>query len=96
MSETRELTAAVRHAFIVDEWKPMHRATLRGFCKVTMPSGMILADVAVHLDSGNVLRDQAGKVRYSPIVSFASKELRDRFSVAVIDALLATYPDALG
>jgi hypothetical protein len=112
MSETRELTAAVRHAFIVDEWKPMHRATLRGFCKVTMPSGMILADVSVHLDSGkswampaskpmigrdgNVLRDQAGKVRYSPIVSFASKELRDRFSVAVIDALLATYPDALG
>ncbi len=112
MSETRDRVAAVRHAFTLDDWKPMRRHSLCGFATVTLPSGMILSDVSVHTDSGkswampaskpmigrdgNVLRDQAGKVRYSPIVSFASKELRDRFSAAVIEALLATHPDALG
>lgn len=46
----RDRVAAVRHAFIVEDWKPMVRNTLRGFCTVTLPSGMILSDVSVHID----------------------------------------------
>ena len=108
MSEARE---RVRHAFLVEDWKPVVRNTLRGFCTVTLPSGLILSEVAVHIDGakswampaskpmisreGTVMRDQAGKVRYAPIISFTSKELRDRFSGQVIEALLAVYPEAL-
>jgi hypothetical protein len=44
---------------------------------------------------GVVMKDAAGKVKYVPIVSFASKDLRDRFSTSVIEALLAAHPDAL-
>jgi len=44
---------------------------------------------------GQVLRDADGKVRYVPLITFASRELRDRFSEAVLDALRAAHPDAL-
>jgi hypothetical protein len=30
------------------------------------------------------MRDDTGKVRYAPVISFASKEVRDRFSQGVI------------
>ena len=34
-----------------------------------------------------------GKVRYSPLIEFASKEIREKFSNAVIDGLRATHPE---
>jgi hypothetical protein len=42
---------------------------------------------------GLVLRDEAGKVRYSPIVSFESRQARDRLSRAVIDTLRQTHAE---
>jgi hypothetical protein len=42
--------------------------------------------------NGLVVRDDAGKVRYSPIITFASKELRDRFSTAIIAAMTIAHP----
>lgn len=102
---------AVKNAVIVEEFTPLCRNTLRGFAKIVLPSGMILSDVAIHVShgaawaspaskpmvsrDGMVVKDASGKVRYVPIVSFASKELRDRFSGAVIEALRASYPEAL-
>ena len=44
--------------------------------------------------AGNVLRDERGKVRYSPVLEFTDKETRDRFSTVVIDALLEFAPGA--
>ena len=103
-SETRE-RAAVRQAFIVEDLRPLLRNTLRGFLTVIMPSGMVLSEVAIHASGdsvwaspaskpmvsreGAVLRDQAGNVRYAPIVSFTSKARRDAFSRQVIEALIA-------
>ncbi len=91
------------------DWRPMTKGKLLGFAKVELPSGMILADVTVLLGDrgpwasppskpmvgrdGTALTDAAGKIRYSPIVEFASKEIRDRFSTAVIDAMRATRPE---
>jgi len=44
---------------------------------------------------GQVLRDAEGKVRYAPMISFATKEHRDRFSTLVVDAVRETNPEAL-
>jgi hypothetical protein len=45
--------------------------------------------------SGNVLRDEAGKPKYVPIVDFCDRKTRDRFSEAVVAAVKDRYPDAL-
>jgi hypothetical protein len=98
-------------AFVVEDWTPVQRNTLRGFARVRTPSGTVFHDVAVHQKNGStwaspaskpmisrdgtVMRDAAGKVQYSPVVGFASRETRDRWSAAVVNALLARCPDAL-
>ena len=43
--------------------------------------------------NGVVLKDEAGKVKYSPIVELTSKEIRNRWSSAVIDAMRAAHPE---
>jgi|SRR5579875_2621000 len=98
-------------AFKVTDWKPINRGSLIGFCTVTMPSGIVLRDVAIIQSDtslwasppakpmvdkdGYVVEDNAGKRRYVPIVEFTTKQVRDRWSAAVIDALRAAYPGAL-
>jgi hypothetical protein len=94
---------------VINDWKPLCRGSLRGFCTARLPSGMILHEVAVHhrdgfwwaspaskpmlSKDGTALRDDAGKVRYAPIVSFETKQTRDRLSRAVVDALRRAYPE---
>jgi hypothetical protein len=41
------------------------------------------------------VKDASRKPQWVPIVSFASKELRDKFSTAVLDALRVSHPDVL-
>ena len=100
-----------RHAVVIEAWWPIRKNTLRGFARVALPSGMLIADVAVHVSNdqawasapskpmldqeGVVMRNPDGKTRYSPIVSFSSKEHRNRFSAAVVAAMRAAYPEAL-
>lgn len=95
----------------INDWKPLRRNSLRGFVTVTLPSGMILHEVLIHVTpdgpwaappskpmigrDGVAMKDAAGKARYSPIVSFADKPMRERWSSAIIAALLASHPDAL-
>jgi hypothetical protein len=43
---------------------------------------------------GSVLRDERNKVRYTPIIEFTSKNVRDRFSDQVIAALRQGHPEA--
>ena len=97
--------------FVIEDFVKVERNTLRGFAKVRTPSGIIFHDVAIHrqadaawaspaskplLDrTGQHMRDAAGKSQWVPIVSFTSKELRDKFSAAVIDALRTSHPDVL-
>ncbi len=97
---------------IVTEWKPLHRNSMRGFMTATLPSGMVLHDIVIHVTDGKpwaappskpmigrdgvAMKDAAGKARYSPIISFTDKTVRERWSSAMIAALVATHPDALG
>jgi hypothetical protein len=94
---------------LISDWKPRQSDTLRGFLTAHLPSGMILHEVSIHTRNGSwwaspsskpmlsrdgtALRDDAGKVRYSPVVSFADKQTRDRLSQAVVEALRRTHPD---
>ena len=89
----------------------MRKGSLLGFARVELPSGMILHDVTILTGErgpwasppskpmidrdGVAMKDTNGKVRYSPIVEFASKEVRERFSAAVVDALRASHPEAI-
>ncbi len=42
---------------------------------------------------GVVLKDAKGKIRYVPIIEFSSKDVRNKFSDAVIAAMRATHPE---
>jgi DNA-binding cell septation regulator SpoVG len=93
------------------DWRPMQKGALRGFAKIALPSGMIISDVTVLTAErgpwvsppskpmvgrdGIALRDDGGKMKYSPIIEFTSRERRDQFSAAVLAALAALHPDAL-
>jgi hypothetical protein len=99
------------NTFVIEDFVPVLRNTLRGFARVRTPSGMVLHDVAIHQKNGSswaspaskpiigregtVIRDADGKAQYAPVVGFTTREVRDRWSAAVIDALLARYPEAL-
>ena len=95
----------------ISDWKPLTSGSLRGFVTISMPSGMIVREVAVYVTNGKawakppskpmidrngcVMLDAGGKRRYSPLFEFASTEIRTRWSSAVIAALLAAHPEAL-
>jgi hypothetical protein len=69
---------------------------------------MTMKDIAIHEKNGSrwaapparpqfskdgaVIRDDAGKIAYSPIIEFPSRASRDRFSQQVIDAVLVRAP----
>ena len=93
------------------DWREMRRNSLLGFAKVEFPSGLILHDVTVLRgergpwasppskpmvgSDGTVMKDEAGKTRYVPIIEFASREARDRFSEDVIAAVRTVHPEVL-
>jgi hypothetical protein len=93
----------------IAEFKPLYRATLRAFFTAGMPSDLVLHELALHhrdgawwvqpaskpmlSKDGTALRDESGRIRYSPIVSFRTKEARDRFNRAVLDALRRAHPE---
>lgn len=92
-------------------WKAMERNSLRGFATIRLGKSLTIKDVTVHenngkrwasfpskpmLDSnGNTKRDDVGKVQYVPILEWADRDAKDRFSEAVVAAIEAEHPDAL-
>lgn len=104
----RTATTTTPSAITISEWKPLHRATLRGFLTVHLPSGMNLHEVSVHTrdgvwwvmpaskamlsKDGTALRDENNKIRYTQIISFTSRATRDRFIEEVLAALRQAQP----
>ncbi len=92
----------------VRDWRPMRRGALLGFVKIATPSGLVMVDITVMngergpwcgmpskpmLDrDGVAMKDQAGRVRYVALIEFTSKEAREKFSAAVIEALRSSHP----
>lgn len=91
-------------------WRPLIRNTLRGFATVKI-GAMKIADVAVHRKNdrtwaqlpakpqmnqdGTARRNADGKIQYTPVVEWATREAADRFSDGVAAAVLREQPDAL-
>ena len=89
------------------EWRPMPRNSLRGFATIELPSGLTIADISVHVShgkaraslpakpqinsDGTTRRGDDGKVIYSPILKWRDREIADRFSAAVVQAVEAQY-----
>jgi hypothetical protein len=44
---------------------------------------------------GQQMTDQNGKLMWLPIISFTSREVRDRLNTAILDALHQSHPEAL-
>src|SRR5690349_16480409 len=98
--------------FKIRAWRPVRKGALLGFCQVAMPSGMILIDVTILTGErgpwaspparpmtdrdGTPLRDERNKVRYAPVIEFSSRNIRDRWSKAVIEVMRVAHPEALG
>jgi hypothetical protein len=96
---------------ICSDWKPLQRNTLQGFASVeVVEMGLVIRDVAIHqkndrawaappsvpwIKDDRVVRDDAGKIKYSIILEFPRKEVRDAFSAAVIHAVCERFPNAL-
>ena len=91
-------------------WRALERNSLRGFVSVQV-GALEIRDVTVMSASGRkwcgmpgkplIGQDGAvvkkdGKVQYSQVVVWASKEAGDRFSTSVIEALEREYPGATG
>ncbi len=97
--------------FEITEWRPVSKNTLCGFATVKQPSGMIVADISVHVRDGKSwasppfkpildrdgrqMVDASGKSRWSPVVTFIDRSTQAAWSDAVIAALRSAHPKAL-
>ena len=92
------------------DWRPIRRNTLRGYAKVLLGSALMIADVPVNVTNGRSWAalpskpividgrhavDDAGKPLYQPVLEWASTSARNRFSAAVVAAVLQSFPAAL-
>ena len=84
---------------------------LRGFVRVRLGSGLILEDVGVFrgtdgcwvsmpskplIDAaGELVRDEAGKIKYLSMVNFTDRRVRDELSRQIIEALSVKFPGLL-
>jgi hypothetical protein len=85
-------------------FRPFDRNTLKGFCEINIIDwNMSIKDIAIHTKNGSTwaqppakpqIKDGAvvtenGKVQYIPIIEFGSRDARDKFSIAVVEAVRA-------
>ena len=92
-------------------WWPMPRKTLRGFCVVELPAGLIIRDIGIHEKGGRwwaslpvrpVLNgdgrhvaNHAGHKQYAALLGWRDRNLADRFSAAVVEVVRLAHPSAL-
>ena len=89
-------------------FKPLRKGSLVGFATVRLPIGLKIVDCPVCVSHGRAwaalpakpqfkdgqpIRDERGKLAYSPILEWRDKRLHDAFSERVVAAVRAEYPD---
>ena len=95
----------------VNLWRPVHKGSLRGFATLTLGSGLIVYDVAIHvsptgtpwasppakpqLDQDRRQVTLDGRLQWEAVIGFRDRAVRARWSREIIEALLGAYPDAL-
>jgi hypothetical protein len=93
---------------VILAWRPLVKNTLRGFVTITL-GAMEITDISVHrqedrawaglpakpqIDREGNVRKKDGKIEYTKVIAWTTKEAGNRFSESVIAALEAKYPDA--
>ena len=80
---------------LVTNWKPYEKNTLRGFLSLTLPSGLVIHNCALHqkdgarwigLPSRQYTKDD-GSTSYSPVIDFTSPDKRRNFQAAALAAV---------
>jgi hypothetical protein len=100
----------LKHAIVCTAWRAYRRNTLYGFADIKIAAlRLTIRDITVHQQSGSrwaqlpakpqlrngqLHRDEAGKLVYATLLEFDSREVRDAFSRAVVEALLDLAPEA--
>ena len=104
-------TAAAPRQMRLVGWRPIAKGSLRGFAVVELPIGLKIHDIPVFIGTNGpwaslpnkpqIDRDGRqkvganGKAAFSPILEWRDKDLRDRFSEAVVGLVRDAHPDAL-
>ena len=99
------------NSFVAANWRPLRKGSLIGFVSVSMPSGITIHEISIletngrfwasppskpMIDrDGHVMIGDDGKRRYAPLIEFADRDTRSRWSDAVIEALRTAEPEAL-
>jgi hypothetical protein len=89
------------------EWRPLRRNSLLGFASIRV-GALLIKDVTVHASNGKrwaglpakpriasggeVMKDDKGKILYTPVMEWTNRETADRFSNAVIAAVSREHP----
>lgn len=97
-------------SFRILDFRSLRKNSLLGFAKVELPSGLIISDVTILTGErgpwasppskamigtdGAALRADNGKIRYSPLIEFSSRKVRNAWSNSVIKALQTSHPEA--
>jgi hypothetical protein len=92
-------------------WRPLIRASLKGFAEVRLRKSLIIHDVPVLTSNGkrwaslpskpmvdrdgSAMLDAKGKQRYVPVLEWDTREASDRFSATVVAAVRLAHPEGL-
>jgi hypothetical protein len=90
-----DLFRASRGGMSVTDWKTFERNTLKGFFTLTLPSGLIIHDVALHERSGSrwislparEFIDKQGKKSFRPFLEFTDRGVAEVFREQALGAL---------
>ena len=96
---------------VLREWRQVRKNTLRGFCVVELPSGLVIRDVSIHekgkkrwaslpsrpmLDTeGRQVRNHAGHAQYAVLLGWRDRDLADAFSARLIELIRREHPSDL-
>jgi len=79
----------------IRNWTPQTKNTLRGFCTLRLPSGMIIERVMLHEKGdnrwisfpGREYTDEQGQKQFAGFIRFDNRAIADRFRDLVLDSL---------
>jgi hypothetical protein len=93
-------------------WTPRESGARRGFCTATFPSGATVHDCTIFEQNGRwwasppsrpmlgrdglQSKDESGKLRWAPVLTFTDKDRRNLWSDGIIKALHAQHPEVVG
>lgn len=79
----------------IADWKAHRKNSLQGFLSLILPSGLVIHNCSLHQRDGarwiglparQYVKDDGAK-SYAPLIEFTSKDARQRFQAAALEAV---------